>query len=181
MVEEALFKNLLMQSGTVETDGKGELNVVFKRFVARRSVDAIRIEALVEHQTLENRAAVDAELVAVQAHFAQTEITRDVIFTESECNVIQIAAADIPQMLFAQLYRECMRAAGVFCCVAAHFFAFKRSRCCEVCRTDQLCGHRHRACSDVRIILHAGNISLRGELQPYGLPNARGARVEAAV
>ena len=82
----------------------------------------------------------------VKAHFAQTKVARNVIFAESECNVIQIAAADIPQMLFAQLYRECVRAAGVFCCVAAHLFAFKRSCHREVCRTDKLCGHRYRAC-----------------------------------
>ena len=67
VVQEALLEHLLVQAGAVEAGRQAELDVAPQRLVGGRGQDAVGIEALVEHQPLEDDLAVDLDRLARRA------------------------------------------------------------------------------------------------------------------
>ena len=61
MIKEAFLKDFLMQARAIEAGRDTQFNVFNQRGIARRRHDAVRVIALVEHQTLENRLPIDLD------------------------------------------------------------------------------------------------------------------------
>ena len=100
VVQEAGFKHLLMQPGSIETGGKGKADVTYQRLLRGRCVDAVRIKALIQHQPLKYGLSIDQEAIPVQLHLTQPEITLDAVFPVGELQIVQPARAGLPQVDF---------------------------------------------------------------------------------
>ena len=104
VIEESLLENLLMQSRSVEAGGERYFYIFYHVAVVGSGVYAVAVEALVEHKTLKNRFAVDEIFESVEADVAQTEVALYRVAAEGDNKDIEPAAADLPQVLFEQLY-----------------------------------------------------------------------------
>ena len=74
VVQEALFKDLLVKPCSIEARSKTEFYVALECLVAGSGQNAIRIVALVEDETLENDRAVYLDGLALDHHAAQPRI-----------------------------------------------------------------------------------------------------------
>ena len=74
MVEEAFFKDFLVQARPVEACGHAQFDVADQGFVAGRGHNAIRIVALIQHKPLKDHFAVDLDRFAVEGDAAQPSI-----------------------------------------------------------------------------------------------------------
>ena len=68
-----------MQAGTIETCLHRQFDIPLQCLVTRSRPDTVRIETLVEHQTLVVRLIVQINLIAFDMHLAHTGITIDLI------------------------------------------------------------------------------------------------------
>ena len=68
-----------MQAGTIETCLHRQFDIPFQCLVTRSRPDTVRIETLVEHQTLVVRLIVQINLIAFDMHLTHTGITIDLI------------------------------------------------------------------------------------------------------
>ena len=73
-VEPPRVFDLLVLPGAIEAEPLGRLDVDPQRLVAGRRQQAARKVALVEHQTLHERFAVQPDAAVMRAHAAQPEI-----------------------------------------------------------------------------------------------------------
>ena len=109
-VEEARLKDFFVQTCAVEAQLHRMQDVVFQIVIGRRRVNAVRVEALIQHPATEHHASVDAEGSAHQRHAPQAEIACCAVgdrfpLCQRQLHVIQIALSDLPQMLFGQRNR----------------------------------------------------------------------------
>ena len=88
MVEEALFKDLFVQARAVEAHVHGKADITLQRRVAGRGVDAVGIEALIQHQPLEHGFAVEQQLAASESDGAHAEIALHRVLAQGEGEVV---------------------------------------------------------------------------------------------
>ena len=98
MVQEPLLENFLMQACTVEADSLAPLNVGDQGGVGGRGHHAVGIVALVQHEPLEDRLAVDLDLQPVNGDCAQPGIAGRAVYDRA--------------IGIAQGNRRCRRGAG---------------------------------------------------------------------
>ena len=133
MIQKPRLKDLLVQARAIESHCHGQLDVGLKRLVRRRGVYAVGIEALIQHQTLEDRLIIDHELHPVKPHAAKAEVALQAIHLlsvlfEDQTKVVKLRLANVPQMLLDQGDRRLRRAAVTLCAHAAHRRALVGSR-----------------------------------------------------
>ena len=71
---ESLLENLLMETGSVETDTHTELDVTLESLVRRRSPNSIRIESLVKDQPQIQWLIIEEHTVAFYMNLSHTRI-----------------------------------------------------------------------------------------------------------
>ena len=104
MIQEAFFKDLLMQARAVEARRHAQLNIFYQRGVAGRGHDAIGIIALIQHQPLEDRGPIDLDCHAFDADAAHAGIAGRAVNHGAGCihqlnrQVIQMRIADSPEL-----------------------------------------------------------------------------------
>src|SRR2546426_6269005 len=81
MVQEALLKDLLMQTSAVKTSREAPFNIALQFFVTWSGQHAIRIIALVKHKSLEDDLAVDLDCFIINANAAQSCVAHRPIHT----------------------------------------------------------------------------------------------------
>ena len=69
------------------------MNVVFQRLIAGGGVNAVRIEALIQHGALEHGLSIEQKAITVQTNAAQTRIALHSIRAVGQLQVVQTAAA----------------------------------------------------------------------------------------
>ena len=181
VIEEALLEDLLMQARAIEAAGHGQFDVAHQRGVAGRGVDAVGVEALVEHRALEDGLAVDQEAVAVQAHGAQARVAVDNVLAVGERQVVQAAAADLPQVHLGQRQRQLCATAGALDGRLAHGPALVAGLHAQRARAAKARVDPQRALVHVGVELDVFYMGLGRELQPHRLPDAGGAGVVASM
>ena len=183
VVEEARLKDLLVQSRAVEAHRKRTFDICLQFVVSRCRPDAVRIEALVEHETLEDSFAIEDHCTAIVINVAQTEVRRNRILTKHHIDIIEVALADVPQMLFLQgKYKSC-HLADNDTADGAHVLALKGSGA----------GQRHAVCvfAEDFVVNLAGcgrggclnrcDVGVRNFFHPDRLPDTGGSGVGAAA
>ena len=105
MIEETLFKYLLVETGTVESAGHGKLHVGLQGVIAGRGINAVGVEALVKHKALENLFAVDTHTVILDRYRTKAEVTlcridNFAVLYKLVSEVVKSAVADLPKMSF---------------------------------------------------------------------------------
>ena len=105
-VQEAFLKDFLVQPCPVESERHGALDVAPEFVVRWCGVDAVRIEALVENQALEERFAIQQHGLAVPGDRAQPEIACQPVGGRSAGQaagqVVERGVPDLPGMCFGQ-------------------------------------------------------------------------------
>ncbi len=76
-VVEALFEHLLVQARAVEARAASKVDIALERVVDGRGPDAVRVEALVEHQAQVERLVVEKDLAVFDVDLAQPGIAVD--------------------------------------------------------------------------------------------------------
>ena len=76
-VVEAVLEDLLVQARAVEAHGHRALDVGLELRVRGRGPDAVRVEALVEHEAQEDGLAVEQDAVALARDLAHREVALD--------------------------------------------------------------------------------------------------------
>ena len=79
-IVEALLEDLLVQTGTIEACLHRELNIMLESLIRGSRPDTIRIEPLVENQTLVEGLVVEVCLVAYAMEFSHANIRRYLIY-----------------------------------------------------------------------------------------------------
>ena len=74
VIEDPLFKHLLVQPGAVEAGHQAQLDVFHQRLFRRGSQDAVAVISLIEHQALEHGLAVDLYGLAVDGYAPQADV-----------------------------------------------------------------------------------------------------------
>ena len=186
-VQETLLEHLLMQPRAVEAHGHGQLDVAAQRVVGGRGVDAVGIEALIQHQPLEYRRTVDQALLAVKGDRAQGKIAVHrvdgfAVFQQRQLQVVEVALTRRPEVNVIDLQRQ----AGVM--AVGQALGGSLGRAVEGGLGAQ--GQAGTGAVDRRVDVHAAvggvgdqlcgaEVGLGNPLQPDGLPDARGAGVAA--
>ena len=94
-VVEAFFKDFLVETGAVESGSHGKFDVFLECFIGGGSPDAVRIEALIQHETQEDGLVVQVNFAVFGVDLAQTGIGADGIhhhavgIDQFVCNVIE--------------------------------------------------------------------------------------------
>ena len=181
VIQESFLKNLLMEPCPVEAGVHGEPDVLLQRLIGGSRIDAVRIEALVQHQPLEHGLAVDQEALPVQPDFPHAEIAVHPVFLEGKLQVIQPSGARFPEVQLGQRqFQDSVPRHSLYLCLAADF-AFIKGFGAQSSRSLGHCVDGQEALRDVGIIKHLFDMGLGEELQPYGLPDSRGPGVIAAA
>jgi hypothetical protein len=81
VIQEQRLKYLLMESCAVEACSHGQFHILDKCFLCRRCVNAIRIEALIQHQSLKHALIVDEEFLSIQSYLTHTKVAFYLIFS----------------------------------------------------------------------------------------------------
>ena len=152
-----------------------------ERLVRGRGVDAVGIEALIQHGALEHGLAVEHELHALQPHAAHAEVAVHMVVAVGQLQIVQAAAAQLPPVKLAQRQMHLNRAApglhGRFAHDAALVFGGELQLRCA----GQHRGHAQCALLQRRNVLDLFYMRSGHELHPHGLPDARGAGVHASI
>ena len=157
------------------------MNVVFQRLITGGGVNAVRIEALIQHGALEHGLSVEQKAITVQTNAAQTRIALHGIRSVGELQVVQTAAAQLPHMGLLQGQMQPHQSAVRLYAGRAHRTAFVGGLHCQSARALQQRFHVKGAGLHVGEDLDLFDMSLRKELHPHRLPDAGGAGVVAAV
>ena len=185
-IEEARFKDLLVQARAVEAHRHGAFDVGAQFAVIRRRIDAVRVEALIENEALEDDLPVDAHGFAVEIDVAHAEVAlHTVAGGQRNRQVIQAAAARFPQFRRREIERQLGGAPvgmdGLLCLFCAlirgrhgHFRRFSGS-------TVEQNGDMRAFIGDVRRHAQRMDIRLRDVFHPDGLPDAGRPRVAAFI
>ena len=170
-----------MKSCAVKSCVKRNLYVVNECVLIGSGVNTVGIKALVKHKALEHGFAVKPELYSVKANTAKAEITFNLIFSEFKLKVIKLTVADIPKMLFFKVKVKADAAALGRSACRTHYFAVKKRNRLKFTLADNCCVYVKRAVFGIGVILNIIYICFRRCLNPYRLPNARCAGIEAVV
>ena len=181
VVEEAGLEYLLMQARAVEAGREAQLDVAHESGLVRGRVDAVRVEALVEHKTLENRSAVEQNTHAVDRNLAQARVALHGILAEGERQIIQVARARIPEMNLGESERYGRHAVLRLDGRLAARTALEEGLHGENAGPAQLGLDGQRPGGDIREVFDALYIALRHKLEPHRLPDAGRAGVVAVV
>ena len=189
VIQEARLKHFLVQTCAIESASHRRFNVKLECFVGRCGDHALGVEALVEDKATEYRLTVDLQAVLFcQFDFAQAKVAVHNVhfFTgrEFKNKIIKSAVAALPKVRLSKLdFCKCARG-HQFCGGRTHQFAliirFYAQRVIDLC-ANSLGFDDDRRLGNVGVNLVGDNVRRLDRLKPNGLPNARGARVEAAV
>ncbi len=157
------------------------MDVVLQRLVRGRGVDAVGIEALIQHGALEHGLAVEHELHALQPHAAHAEVAVHMVVAVGQLQIVQAAAAQLPQVKLAQRQMHLNRAAPGLHGRFAHDAALVFGGELQLRRAGQRRGHAQCALLQRRNVLDLFYMRSGHELHPHGLPDARGAGVHASI
>ena len=171
VIEEAGFKYLLVQPGSVEACRHGKADIIYQSLIGGRRINAVGIESLIQDQTLEYGLAVNQEAVAVQLHFTEAEVAAHLVIAEGKLQIIKASCPCFPEMDFAQGdgddYVAGIRPGG---CASAGG-SLIRSGGAEDAFPFHYCLDGYGAFRYIRIILDAADMCGRREFHPYGLPD----------
>jgi hypothetical protein len=74
MIEVTFLKYFFMQPRPVETKPFSQFDILYKRIVTGRCINAIRVKALIQNQALENGLSVQIEFVVMALHRSKAKI-----------------------------------------------------------------------------------------------------------
>ena len=168
-----------MQSRAVEAARHGEFDVLFEVCVDWSRINATRIEALIKHEALEHRLAVQSELHAVECNASETEIALYRVIAESQDEVIQSALSELPEVPFGELYSR-GEAADAVNLDRSGRSAFKEGSDRELSLSDSLAYDSEGSGIHVGEVFRVFYVFLREELQPDCLPDSGCSRVVAS-
>jgi hypothetical protein len=103
VVKETLLEDFLMKAGAIEAGGEADLDVALEGVIGRGCEDAIRVEALVEDEALEDGLAVEQDSFPVDGHGAEGGVARSrvddgpAVVTQLEVEVVEVGAAGMPK------------------------------------------------------------------------------------
>ena len=104
MIQEALFKYLLVQASPVETGRLAHLNVSLQGLVARRCQNTLRVKALIENQALKKCRAIELDRLSIEAEAAQASIAGEMVdhrpirIQQLDIEIVQVRIARRPRM-----------------------------------------------------------------------------------
>ena len=179
-----------MQSCAVEAEFHGFEDIVFEILVGRRGVDAVGVEALIQHPTAEHDPPVDAEGSADQRNASQTKIACYAVnglaaARKDVFHVVEVAHADVPQVLFGERDGDGNAVSGdSLCGRRSDLFAPEGHADGKIC-ARRVAGKAafgcNRAGGGVRRGAQTFDVQILNGFHPDGLPDARGAGIGAAV
>ena len=180
VVEEPGLEHLLVEPRPVKARREGQLNVLNQVLLGGGGVDAVGIEALVQHHPLEQGLAVYQELLPLEAGVPQAEVAVHPVLPKGELQGVKAALAGLPQVGFLQLQLGGEEAVLYPQGLLPHRAALPGGGEGQLPFALDSAGDSHPAVFQVGVILGVLDVALGHELQPHRLPNARGAGVIAA-
>ena len=181
MVQEPGLEDLFVEPGAVEARVVRELDVFYQVLLGGGGVDAVGVEALVQHGAQEQGLAVEQELPALKLGGAQAEVALHPVLPEGEGQIVQAALPGLPQVGLRQIQLGGEEAPGQGQGHASHLFAFPTGLGGQGAGALGLAGEGHLAVFHVGVVPGGDNVVLRHELQPHRLPDAGSAGVVAGV
>ena len=181
VIEESLLEYLLVESCAVVAHVDGALDVSLQLSIGGSGEDSVGVEALVEDKSLEYYSAVEVDLLVVDSDLTHTEVGLYAVVLEFEDEIIELRLEYVPEVELREVKRKkSMRLNDDSRCTS-DLLAVVESGCGDglaVCVYALSINVEALACEGGGALgvlyVRVGNV-----LEPYGLPDTRGSRVEA--
>ena len=176
-----------MQAGAIETNGLAHLDIMLQSLIRGSCPDAIRIESLIQHQTLEIGLIVEVEVTICQMNLAHASIAAYLVdhlaclVFHNIFHIIEIRTFRAPQLRLLdgqnhQTLVGCLDALGGYYLLAIQHL---HSQSVVVVLLIEFWSNHQLLLIDVWLGKDTLQTFLGNSLHPNGLPNASGASVVA--